>query len=211
MRYIPEVISKNVKENHKYFRKRILLYKKRGFDFTESLRSILKKAKPLCGSILEIGTGTGHAMLALAKAGYKFTSIDKDREILKISALNLAYIDRIPSVEFHVMDGKDLKFKDRSFNNIIAISLFHHIDNVDKMLAEIDRVLCANGKIILADFNRRGMAIVNSVHKQEGRVHECLDTTKESIYSYFHRLGYRITHSNCRSHWVLIGEKIIKK
>jgi ubiquinone/menaquinone biosynthesis C-methylase UbiE len=211
MRYIPKVIAKNVKENHKYFRKRILLYKKRGLDFTKSLRSVLKKAKSLRGSILEIGTGTGHTTLALAKAGYKFTSIDKDKEVLKVAVLNLAYIDLIPSVEFHVMDGKKLKFKDGSFNNIIAISLFHHIDNVDKMLAEIDRVLCANGKIVFADFNRRGMAIVDNVHKQEGRVHERSDATKESIYSYFHSLGYNITYSNCRNHWILIGKKVIKK
>ena len=211
MRYIPKVTQKDVKENHKYFKERVSIFKEKGLDFSKSLRSVLKKAEPLCGSILEIGTGTGHTMLALAKEGYKFTSIDKDRKTLKIAALNLAYAKLLSSVEFHSMDGKNLKFECRSFNNVIAVSVFHHIEAVEKMLIEIDRVLKKNGKIVFADFNSKGMATVNSVHKHEGRVHECSDSTKEKISSYFHGLGYDIASYNSKSHWILIGKKVTRK
>ena len=211
MRYIPKVSHESVEENHRHFMERVSIFKKRGFDFSRSLRFVLKKAEPLHGSILEIGTGTGHTMLAMAKAGYKFTSIDKDKDTLKIAALNLAYAKLLPLVEFHAMDGKKLKFKNSSFNNIIAVSVFHHISSVEKMLIEIDRVLSKNGKIVFADFNSKGMAIVNSVHKHEGRVHECTDASKEKIFSYFHGLGYDMDRYNSKSHWVIIGKKIIRK
>ena len=211
MRYIPKVSHESVEENHRHFMERVSIFKKRGFDFSRSLRFVLKKAEPLHGSILEIGTGTGHTMLALAKAGYKFTSIDKDKDTLKIAALNLAYAKLLPLVEFHAMDGKKLKFKNSSFNNIIAVSVFHHISSVEKMLIEIDRVLSKNGKIVFADFNSKGMAIGNSVHKHEGRVHECTDASKEKIFSYFHGLGYDMDRYNSKSHWVIIGKKIIRK
>ena len=207
MRYIPKVTHESVEENHRHFIERVSIFKKRGLDFSRRLRFVLKKAEPLRGSILEIGTGTGHTMLALAKAGYKFTSIDKDKDVLRIAALNLAYAKLLPLVEFHAMNGKELKFKNNSFNNIIAVSVFHHINSVEKMLIEIDRVLNKNGKIIFADFNSNGMAIVNSVHKHEGRVHECTDATKEKIFSYFHGLGYDMDHYNSKSHWVIIGKK----
>ena len=211
MRYIPKVTPESVRENHRHFMERVSIFKKRGFDFSRTLRFVLKKAEPLRGSILEIGTGKGHTMLALAKAGHKFTSIDKDKNTLKIAALNLAYAKLLSLVEFHTMDGKKLKFKNNSFNNIIAVSVFHHISSVEKMLIEIDRVLSKNGKIIFADFNSKGMAIVNSVHKHEGRVHECTDATKEKIFSYFHGLGYDMDHYNSKSHWVIVGKKIIRK
>lgn len=190
---------------------RVSIFKKRGFDFSRSLRFVLKKAEPLHGSILEIGTGTGHTMLALAKAGYELTSIDKDKNALKIAALNLAYAKLLPLVEFHAMDGKKLKFKNNSFNNIIAVSVFHHINSVEKMLIEIDRVLSKNGKIVFADFNSKGMAIVNSVHRHEGGVHECTDATKGKIFSYFHGLGYDMDSYNSKSHWAIIGKKVIRK
>jgi len=211
MRYIPKVSHESVEENHRHFMERVSIFKKRGFDFSRTLRFVLKKAEPLRGSILEIGTGKGHTMLALAKAGHKFTSIDKDKNTLKIAALNLAYAKLLSLVEFHTMDGKKLKFKNNSFNNIIAVSVFHHISSVEKMLIEIDRVLSKNGKIIFADFNSKGMAIVNSVHKHEGRVHECTDASKEKIFSYFHGLGYDMDRYNSKSHWVIIGKKIIRK
>ena len=211
MRYIPKVTPESVRENHRHFMERVSIFKKRGFDFSRSLRFVLKKAEPLHGSILEIGTGKGHTMLALAKAGHKFTSIDKDKNTLKIAALNLAYAKLLSLVEFHTMDGKKLKFKNNSFNNIIAVSVFHHINSVEKMLIEIDRVLSKNGKIVFADFNSKGMAIVNSVHKHEGRVHECTDASKEKIFSYFHGLGYDMDRYNSKSHWVIIGKKIIRK
>ena len=137
-------------------------------------------------------TGTGYTTLVLAKAGYTFVSIDKDREALKTAALNLAYEKLLSHVKFYVMNGKSLAFESGSFKNIIVVNLFHHIDERDKVLSEINRVLCADGKVVMADFNRKGMDIVGTVHKEEGRVHEDCGTEMDYIHSYFRSLGYDI-------------------
>jgi ubiquinone/menaquinone biosynthesis C-methylase UbiE len=165
------------------------------------------------GNILEIGAGTGYTTLALAKAGYKFISIDKDRESLKIAALNLAYENLLSNVKFYIMDGREMTFENGSFKSVVCVNLFHHVNknNVNKILSEIDRVLCVNGKIILADFNKKGMEIVNTVHKQENRVHENSGITKDNIYSYFQKLGYEIKDYEEKCHWLLIAKKIIYK
>ena len=211
MQYIPKLSAKEIEENHKCFNERLSLYRKKELDFVENRKFILKKAGPLQGRILEIGAGTGYITLALAKAGYKFISIDKDKEALKTAALNLAYEKVLSNVEFHIMDGKSMDFGNESFENIVCVNLFHHINKINKMLSEIDRVLCANGKVVLADFNKKGMEIVNAVHKQEGRVHENSNVTKDSIYSYFRGLGYELKNCGDECHWVLIGKKSIKK
>ena len=211
MQYIPKLSAKEIEENHKCFNERRSLYRKKELDFVENRKFILKKAGALQGRILEIGAGTGYITLALAKAGYKFISIDKDKEALKTAALNLAYEKVLSNVEFHIMDGKSMDFGNESFENIVCVNLFHHISKVNKMLSEIDRVLCANGKAVLADFNKKGMEIVDAVHKQEGRVHENSNVTKDSIYSYFRGLGYEFKDYGDKCHWVLIGKKMIKK
>ncbi len=210
MQYIPKLTLQEIEQNHKCFKQRISLYKEKGLDFVKSRGFILEKAGPLQGSILEIGAGTGYTTLVLAKAGYKFISIDEDKETLKIAALNLAYENALPCVKFYVMDGQSMSFANDSFENVIAVSLFHHIDNVDGVLSEIDRVLCINGKLILSDFNREGMEVVNSIHKQEGRIHQDSGISRDHISSYLCKLGYEIRNYEEEYHWVLIAAKKIK-
>lgn len=211
MKFIPDISTKEIKTNHKNFIERISLYKKRGLDFTRSREFILKKARPLRGNILEIGTGTGYTTLALAKANYKFISVDKDKEALKITALNLAYENVLHNVIFYIMDGEFLIFDDGSFSNLVVVNLFHHINNIDKMFSEVNRVLCPNGKAVLADFNKSGMEIVNSVHEEEGHIHEDSSVNKDYVYSYFQGLGYGIKEYDEKCHWLLIVKKLLQE
>ena len=62
----------------------------------------------------------------------------------------------------------------------------------------------------MADFNRKGMEIVDSVHKQEGRIHQDSGVTRDYMSSYFYKLGYEIRNYEEEHHWVLIAAKKIK-
>ena len=46
-------------------------------------------------------------------------------------------------------DGKVLPFKDCSFDNVFSSEVIEHIDNLDEILDEINRVLKPNGKFML--------------------------------------------------------------
>jgi ubiquinone/menaquinone biosynthesis C-methylase UbiE len=105
------------------------------------------------------------------------------------------------------MDGSSLDFSAESFNSVFVINLFHHVNNVDRMLSEIDRVLCCNGKAFLADFNKRGMKIVDCVHREEGRIHQDSGIGRDLVYSYFKHLGYVIESYNEECHWLLVISK----
>ena len=207
MRYIPKLSNKEIEENHKCFSERVALYKKKGLDFAKNREFILKMARPLQGRILDMGTGTGHTSLALGSAGYEFTSIDNDKNVLKIAALNLAYAKVLSNVEFYMVDGNSMDFENGSFRNIVSVNLVHHIDEISKMFTEMDRVLCANGKVILSDFNKKGMKMVNAVHRKEGHAHKDSGVTKDSVSSFFRDLGYKLNEHEDKYHWILIGEK----
>ncbi len=211
MQYIPELDKREIEDNHKHFNERISLYKSKGLDFIKSREFILEKAGSLSGSVLEIGAGTGYTTLFLAREGRDLTAIDADREALKKTALNLAYEDLRLKVKLYVMNAKVLAFDNSSFKNIICLNMLHHIDNADKIFLEMDRILCPDGKIILADFNKKGMGLVNSVHQQESRTHEDSGIGQDISHNYFYGLGYKVKSYEEEYHWVLIAEKEIQK
>ncbi|HAX61946.1 MAG TPA: hypothetical protein DCX95_05260 [Elusimicrobia bacterium] len=207
MLYSPVVTERDIEENHRIYVERRNIYKEKGFDFAVGREFILRKAGELSGSILEVGTGSGDMTVTLAKAGYKITAVDKDAESLKKSALNLVYENLLSKVVFYEMDAEKLDFPDKSFNNIVCVNSFHHIKSVDRVLSEMSRVLCKNGKLLLADFNEKGMAVVGEVHKNEGRVHEDIGPGRAHIYSFLAKNGYKIESYEEQYHWVLICSK----
>jgi len=205
--YIPKFTKKEVKDNHRYFKERLSIYKKEGLDFEANRVVILEKSLPLKGKILEIGTGRGHMSITLAKEGYRFVSVDKDEEALKIASLNLAYKNLLSQVAFYIMDANFLLFKDNSFNNIVCVDMFHHISNIEKIISEMDRVLNINGKLILADFDEKGRKIVNSAHEQEGRIHPYSTVDRNVVNSYLENSEYEIKNYNDKCHWLLVARK----
>lgn len=52
------------------------------------------------------------------------------------------------SIDYYY-DGKVLPFKNGSFDNVFSSEVIEHIDNLDEILDEINRVLKANGKFML--------------------------------------------------------------
>jgi ubiquinone/menaquinone biosynthesis C-methylase UbiE len=207
MEFIIDISKEDAKTVHRNFKERILVYKRKDLDLIKSRDFMLNKAVPIRGDILEIGTGSGYTTIALARAGYKFISVDIDEEALKNTALKLAHENILENVKFYVMDGSSLTFSDESFSSVFVINLFHHVNEVGRMLSEIDRVLCWGGKAVLADFNKRGMEIVNLVHREEGRIHKDSGIGRDLIYSYFKRLGYSIESYDEENHWLLIVNK----
>lgn len=198
---------KEIAENYKQRLERIELYKKRGLDFIKSRRFILKVARPLTGKILEIGVGSGYTTLALARAGYNFTGIDTDREMIERTSLNLAHEGLASKVRFCLMDARYLSFGNSSFNNVLAVDVFHHFKKFRQVLMEMDRILEGGGKLILSDFNEAGRKIVDSVHKEEGRVHECFSTSREDICDFINSMGYKTRHYEDNCHWVLVSQE----
>ncbi len=58
----------------------------------------------------------------------------------------------IKNPQFYRMNGEDLKFDDDSFDFIFSVTVFEHIEDVDKCVSEIKRVLKPNG-IFSIDIN----------------------------------------------------------
>ncbi|MFA6635820.1 MAG: methyltransferase domain-containing protein [Candidatus Omnitrophota bacterium] len=207
MKYTPGLTDRQIQENNDIFNQRQDLYRAKGLDFLKFRRFILDKSGTLTGNILDVGSGRGVMALALARAGYRVVSIDKNEEMLLTTALNLAYENLLPLAELHVMDAYSLEFADGGFDNIFIVEALHHIEDIDGFFSEIDRVLSSGGKLVVADFNKKGMEIVDLVHGNEGNKHENSFVGQEEAKIWVDRNGYRVRSYEDECHWVLIADK----
>jgi len=177
--------DKEILENHKKYLDRIRFYRTFGYDMEKEREFILNKSVPISGDILEIGTGKGHFALALAKQGFKFTTIDISEEEQYIAKLNTQYYHLEKQISFKIEDAQDLSFPDRSFDVIFSINVFHHLEKPQIVLNEIVRLLRPGGKIVLSDFNAKGLEIINACHEHEGRVHDYFKHDLSETKDYF--------------------------
>jgi 2-polyprenyl-3-methyl-5-hydroxy-6-metoxy-1,4-benzoquinol methylase len=93
--------------------------------------------------ILEIGCGQGFNTYILSKDKINtVTGIDLSNTDIKIAK------KRYPGVDFRIMNAERLAFKGNKFDKVIALQILEHVDNLDKVLSEIARVLKLKGKLV---------------------------------------------------------------
>ena len=94
--------------------------------------------------ILEIGCGQGfHTFLLSKKKNNKVIGVDFSKKDIQICK------KRYPKVEFMTMKAEKLLFKDGFFDEVFAIDILEHVNDLGKTLSEMSRVLKRKGKIIV--------------------------------------------------------------
>jgi SAM-dependent methyltransferase len=110
---------------------------------------------PKGGVVLDIGTGLGHSLGALA-ARFQPTlihAVDPDPEFPAKAERGLA---ACPSpVEVHRVHGEALDLPDASVDLILCHQSLHHIVGQEAALAQMFRVLKPGGHLLLAESTRR--------------------------------------------------------
>ncbi|MBU4457664.1 MAG: class I SAM-dependent methyltransferase [Candidatus Omnitrophica bacterium] len=192
-------------ENHKRYLERIKFYKKFGYDIEGERRFILEKACPLYGDILEVGTGKGYFTVELAKEGCNLTSIDISDEEQEFARFNIKYFGFEKLVDFRIENAEKLSFRDSSFDLIFSINTLHHLVAPIKVVDELIRIVILEGRIILSDFTREGLEIIDKIHASEGRKHEAGGMTLSDISNYLENRRFSIQKYRSRFQDVLIA------
>ena len=198
-------MEKEILENHRLYLERKALYKSFGFDIDRERDFVIEKAQPIYGDILEAGTGKGHFALSLAKAGYNFTTFDISETEQAFARLNLKYFGLETKVVFCIENGENLSFKDKSFDIVFAVNVLHHLVNPYKVIDEFIRVLSFKGKIIISDFTKEGLEIIDKIHALEGKTHEVSKVTLSDVKSYLVNKGFRTKEYKSKFQEVLIA------
>ena len=120
-------------------------------------RQVLGKLTKLLGPrpgpfprALEIGAGTGYFSLNLAQAGVigAATCTDISPGMLETLERNARGLDL--DVETVACDAAELPFEDESFDLVLGHAVLHHLPDLDRVFAELHRVLTPGGTLFFA-------------------------------------------------------------
>ncbi len=133
--------------------------------------------------VLEVATGfgvnTGVLLRIVESVGGRLTSIDIDpKSVGRAGKIFKRYVEKKILV-LDAADARSLPYADGSFDYVVSHMTMHHIDDVERALDEMVRVLKPGGKIIVVDLNP---SIVASMIPGHGR--EKLDRVRTRVKSY---------------------------
>lgn len=100
-------------------------------------------------TVLEIGYGTGHALVQLAGAGAHVVGIDFSDGMRSVARQRVAKSGLGPSVRLDLGDARTLPYDDDRFDAVFmsyTLELFESAE-IPRVLAEISRVLRAGGRL----------------------------------------------------------------
>ena len=89
-------------------------------------------------SVLDVGTGTGRAAIALARRGAVVTGVDASKEMLAVARVRAAEQQAV--VTFVTGDAHGLAFDDQSFDAVVCLRVLMHTPDWRQSLGELCRV-----------------------------------------------------------------------
>jgi len=112
-------------------------------------RLILKFAEPKKGErVLDVGCGTGTYGLEFSKMGLEVTCLDMSKRMLDIAKKKSRDMNMI------LGNAQEIPFKDNTFDLIVGVTLIEFLDEPEKAIQEMRRVLKQNGRIVLGVLNK---------------------------------------------------------
>ncbi len=113
-----------------------------------TMYSLMREALSKEMKVLEVGTASGLVARAVADTVQSVDAVDFSEAMIK-QAKTLTTADNIT---FSVQDGNALGFADHTFDCVIISNVLHIVQQPEKMLQEIKRVLKADGLLIAPTF-----------------------------------------------------------
>lgn len=107
--------------------------------------------------MLELGCGTGDIGKnrdAIINACSKLVLSDFSEGMLETTKENLNKYDNI---DYRVLDIQEIPYEDETFDVIIVNMMLYHVPDIDKGLAEVQRVLKKNGSFYCATYGEHGI------------------------------------------------------
>ncbi len=108
--------------------------------------------------ILDVGCGGGILAEALVRAGFEVTGVDPALESLDTARAHAAASGL--SVEYVAGVAEDLPFSGASFDHVACCDVLEHVDDLDRVVSEIARVLKPGGLFLYDTINRTFMSKV---------------------------------------------------
>ena len=114
---------------------------------------IVSKSQPK--AILDLATGTADLAIAMAKRNPQahIIGMDISEKMLEIGKAKVAHQNLESQIELRIGDAASLPFEEGAFDAVTVAFGVRNFENLSKGLAEISRVLKANGLVCILEFS----------------------------------------------------------
>jgi ubiquinone/menaquinone biosynthesis C-methylase UbiE len=194
-----------IQANHAQQEERNAFFRRFGYDQDAAVKFVLSKALPLSGPVLDIGTGKGRFVVALAPHVARVTTVDISAAEQRYARLEAAYAGVTDRIRFLACDAAKLPWRMARFDAVVSMKAIHHLEDPDAVLAEMLRVLRPGGKLVLADFSVGGFRVMDVIHRAEGRTHPHPPSRFLRWKARLRSQGFRVKHFRDRHHEVLVA------
>lgn len=118
------------------------------------------------GRYLDLATGNGYVALALAarEPACQVDAVDIAAAAIATNAENAAAA-ALGNIRFETVDGIGLPFADGEFDGVVCRYALHHFPAPTVTLADVHRVLVAQGRLVLADAVRHDADQVDFINR----------------------------------------------
>ena len=198
-RGLDESLAKAARANHLEMAGREAVFRRYGYDSAASIAFVLSKILPLSGLVLEVGSGKGRFLTALAREVAQVTSIDIDAAEQRCALLSAVQAGVSSRIRFLARNAQELGWPAGVFDAVVTMNAMHHFSNPDRALGEMVRVLKPSGKLVICDFSPAGFRLMDEIQQAEGRTHPHPARRFPHWQAWLRGLGFR-TSTWCGCH-----------
>lgn len=160
-------------------------------------------------SILEIGCGTGHALVELANQGGEIFALDLSEKMLKVARRKA----RSEVVSFCQADGLSIPFSYETFDCVFISFTLELFDNpeIPIVLNEISRVLKEDGRLGLVSLAKQETPAVRIYEWFHRKMPNFVDCRPLYLRPFLKDAGFQVQESTIKTMWGLPVEILTAK
>jgi len=172
----------------------------RAGDVVETRQRVVDALQPRLGErLLDLGCGPGYMTYKLARSvgtDGLVEGIDLSQDMLTIAEQACT---GLPQAKHRIADIVDLPFEDDSFDGAVAMQALAFVEDLDRALAEIKRVLTPGGRLIVLDTDYDSVVWESADRDRMARVLKAYDDhcpwpdLPRRLPEQFQRSGLRLT------------------
>jgi len=194
-----------VEANHARIEERNAIHRRFGYEPEASVQYVLERALPLRGRVLDVGTGKGRFVIALARKVANVTTLDISPSEQRYARLEAVYAGVAHRIRFLIGDAGHLPWTAARFDAVLSWNVFHHLDDPERVFDEMLPVLKPGGKLVLADFSPSGFRAMDAIHRAEGRRHPHPASRFTHFHARLRRAGFQVRRASGQNQEVLVG------
>ncbi|MDP8243883.1 MAG: metalloregulator ArsR/SmtB family transcription factor [Candidatus Hinthialibacter antarcticus] len=133
--------------------------------------------------VADIGCGTGHILLTLARVVHKVIGVDNSKKMLALAEKN-AKRAKYKNVELRFGDMENLPFKDNEVDAVFAGLVLHHAPDPSLAISEMARIVKPGGAVTIIDLQRHSEEWL-----RDELAHSWLGFEEKDMARWFERAG----------------------